>query len=443
MYKELRIVSVKDLLQEPLRIPNYQRPYKWTTESANTLFSDMYSAFCKGLPEYRIGSVVLHFENNSFNIVDGQQRLTTLSILLYVFSKYDEVIAPSEYENMTKLLTAENAFDENSEKAIIDNYTILNQKGKEFDKATLSDFANYVLNSCTLVKIVTESEQDAFQFFDSQNSRGKALAPHDLLKSYHLREVNDIPEEKITKLIAEWENTNQKGLELFFANNLYPLVQWYKNRNGLYYSVKKIKAFKGIKSDSDYNFSIYHKAASLYIESENSRKSLKKEPPISQFQLTQPLIAGHRFFLFTLHYYQLLKEIKLLIDGSFPEQFVSKNGSGNKYVRNLFVNAALFFADRFNFESLTEFRLKKLYAWCYSLRIVMYAVRIETINNYALGKNGRINNGINIFSKIAEMQSPEELDTIVFEKVSQEKLEKYKTKTNYQHIWKKIFGGEK
>mgnify|MGYP002868436110 CR=1 FL=1 len=195
MYKELRIVSVKDLLQEPLRIPNYQRPYKWTTESANTLFSDMYSAFCKGLPEYRIGSVVLHFENNSFNIVDGQQRLTTLSILLYVFSKCDEVIAPSEYETMTKLLMAENTFDENSEKAIIDNYTVLTQKCREFDKETLSAFANYVLNSCTLVKIVTESEQDAFQFFDSQNSRGKALAPHDLLKSYHLREVNDIPED--------------------------------------------------------------------------------------------------------------------------------------------------------------------------------------------------------------------------------------------------------
>lgn len=437
--KNPEIVSVKELMQEPLRIPNYQRPYKWSAESAVILFTDMYSAFCDNLPEYRIGSAVLHFENNSYNIVDGQQRLTTLSILLHCFS---ETTKNPKYVNSSRLLIAENIFGEQSAKSIIENHQILNHKCGELDGQKLTSFADYVLDNCTLVKIVTESEQEAFQFFDSQNSRGKALAPHDLLKSYHLREMHDDTEREKIKIITEWENTNQEKLALFFANNLYPLVNWYKKRDGLYYSTKKIKAFKGIKKNADFNFSAYHTAANYYIEQTKEKETSGNEQEHPQFQLTQPLIAGRRFFQYTMRYYSLYKKISELIDRTYDDVFVPKIGSGNKYVRNLFLNAALFFADRFNYESLTETRLKRLYAWCYSLRIVMHAVRIETINNYALGKSGRINNGINMFARIAEMQNPQELDLIALETVPQNKLEGYKTQ-NYQRIWEHIFGGKK
>lgn len=440
--QDLRIVSVKELMQEPLKIPNYQRPYRWSTESAGILFADMYSAFDEKVPEYRIGTAVLHFENDSYNIVDGQQRLTTLSILLYCFS---EVTKNPEYENLSKLLSAENAFDGRSAKSVMENFQILNRKCKELgDVEKLTSFADYVLDKCTLVKIVTGSEQEAFQFFDSQNSRGKPLAPHDLLKSYHLREMACESEDDKIKIITEWENKDQKDLEIFFASNLYPLVNWYKNRNGLYYSVKKIKTFKGIKEARDkpgFNFVAYHTAANCCIEqAEKETQWSGREHP--QFQLTQPLIAGRRFFQYTLHYYQLYKTVTALIDKTYDEQLVPEYGSGNSYVRNLFVNVALFFADRFNFDSLTEIRLKRLYEWCYSLRIVMYAVRVETINNYALGRGDRINNGINMFTKISEMQNPQELDLIALGTVPQSKLEGYKT-LKYQNIWENIFGGKK
>jgi hypothetical protein len=49
--------------------------------------------------------------------------------------------------------------------------------------------------NCSFVRIVTYIEQEAFQFFDSQNTRGKSLEPHDLLKSYHLREMTDLSAE--------------------------------------------------------------------------------------------------------------------------------------------------------------------------------------------------------------------------------------------------------
>ena len=99
----------------------------------------------------------------------------------------------------------------------------------------------------------------AFQFFDSQNSRGKELAPHDLLKSYHLREMHDDSESEKVQIINLWENTSQKKLGLLFEKNLFPLVKWYKTQDGLNYSVKDIKTFKGIKKNNNYNFSVYNR----------------------------------------------------------------------------------------------------------------------------------------------------------------------------------------
>ncbi len=70
-YEHLQIVTLKTILGEKLDIPEYQRPYRWTTESAVTLFSDIYNAFVSKVPEYRIGSVVLHNNEGKMKIVDG------------------------------------------------------------------------------------------------------------------------------------------------------------------------------------------------------------------------------------------------------------------------------------------------------------------------------------------------------------------------------------
>ena len=126
------------------------------------------------------------------------------------------------------------------------NFQIIKRKLREFDGQEVKKYADYLLDTCSFVKIITNDEQEAFQFFDSQNSRGKALSPHDLLKSYHLREMNDESESDKIEIIQAWENKNQSELEDLFADNLFPLVRWYKNKNGLHYSTKDIQTFKGI-----------------------------------------------------------------------------------------------------------------------------------------------------------------------------------------------------
>ena len=255
MNENLKIVSVKDLLQGHLTIPEYQRPYRWSSESAVTLVTDSYSAFVNKVPEYRIGSVVLHREKNAdnsvkLNVVDGQQRLTTISIMLFVFSELTNYKYKGE-ENPPLLLGAK--YNKLSIEAIVNNLSIIRRKLKEIDKNQLTDYFNYLLEKCTVVKIITDDAQSAFQFFDSQNTRGKELAPHDLLKSYHLREMNDDSESSKIEIISAWENTKQSELENLFSDHLYPLVRWYKGKDGLNYSTKNIKTFKGIKKSNNYN----------------------------------------------------------------------------------------------------------------------------------------------------------------------------------------------
>lgn len=429
--EELSIVTVKELLNLNLKVPGYQRPYNWSTNSTNTLFTDTYEAYKQGIDEYRLGSVILHKRDNSYDIVDGQQRTTTLSILLYCLGeKNNNGLLNKEYSSL-------------STNSIINNFQILDNKVSELKDDEKLRYKAYLLNNCTIVKIVTDEEQEAFQFFDSQNSRGKELAPHDLLKSYHLREMNNEKESLKIKIINEWENKNQSELEILFKDYLFPLTRWYKWRNGLGYSSEEISSFKGIKNTNVYNYAIYQKASNLFIEQMNRNGSIEllASNELNQFQLTQPLIAGRRFFEYTLYYSDLLEKIqkkisdfssKNSIDGN-KEMLVPSKRSGDKYIKRLYECALLFFADRFGINSITDSVMKQLYTWSYSLRLVMVAVYPETINKYALGRHERVNSGIDIFAKISEMIEPEELNLIILDKLNENQVgDRLK---NYNEIW--------
>lgn len=415
---ELKITKIQDLLTMNLTLPSYQRPYSWSVKSTNTLFIDTYEAFKDGINEYRLGSVILHKEGSGkYNIVDGQQRLTTLSILLYCLSDTKQSMLNEKYGKL-------------SNDAIVTNYGVLYRRTSELPNNELLKYKDYLLNQCTTVQIVTDSEQEAFQFFDSQNSRGKELEPHDLLKSYHLREMNTEAESLKVKIINRWENVKQDDLADLFKSYLYPVTQWYKGKEGLGYSSSKIDSFKGIKGVNIYNYSIYHKASNLYVEQFNANGSneLLASKSLNQFQLTQPLIAGKRFFNYTLHYGKLLEIIQKRINRFHNQDQIPSKRSGDIYIKQLYECSLLFFADRFGLESLTKSVMQQLYSWSYSLRLTMHAVYPQTINKYAIGQHERVNYNLDMFSAISEMSDPEELKLLVLKQpdIINNNKEKYK-----------------
>ena len=268
----------------------------------------------------------------------------------------------------------------------------------------------------------------------------------DLLKSYHLREMSNDNLDLKLSLVGVWEKVNQKKLALFFQNHLYPLTTWYKGKSGLNYSSKHIKTFKGLKQDNKYNYAIYHKAANLYIEHFNSDNmfELTCSNEINQFQLTQPVVAGRRFFSYTLYYLNMYEKVCSIIekefDGPNVKDIVRDTYGGNGYIRNLFINIIMFYIDKFDFDSLSKTVLKKLFKWAYSLRLKMYSVYPETVNNYALGNNNRANYGLRMFNKISEMTSPSDMDSILLDTIKKNEINN-KNDLNTR-LWTEIFGGQ-
>ncbi|AKG07565.1 hypothetical protein AAX06_04645 [Moraxella bovoculi] len=80
-------LNVQEIFQKKLAIPDYQYPYRWQSKHIKQLVDDIHSYFKQdGKAECRLGTIVLHKDGDRHDIVDGQQRLTSLFLLLYVLN---------------------------------------------------------------------------------------------------------------------------------------------------------------------------------------------------------------------------------------------------------------------------------------------------------------------------------------------------------------------
>ena len=401
------LICIRGLFEHNLSIPDYQRPYRWKVGNAQILFDDLYASFKKSITgEYRIGSIVLYYDNinNEYKIIDGQQRITTLLILLYCLGHKDILLSNLKFSNI-------------SGKAIKDNQRALKEKCKNI-KSEEKAFSDFILDNCTFIEIVTENEADSFKYFDSLNSKGKPLSPHDLLKAYHLREASGVDEETKKGLVEKWEKADEgDNLFYFFFYNLYPIVRWSNGLDGNYYDVDKINTFKGIP-DNAYPYSLFFK--------ENNN---------SCFLLSEPFMAGEGFFRYVSKYLRLKELIEEKI-GKLKGLDTNEYTWGNYYVKQLYINVCIFYADRFGIDNLDDSALRFFYKWAYTLRIIKTRLMYESINRYALYGDYGIN-AMNIFMEIKKMITPDQIYSI-----NLADCEKPDQNNKSFSFWKSIYGGE-
>ena len=93
--------SIEDIC---LSIPEYQRPYKWSARNAIQLLDDIIDAQKSNKKVYRVGTLILHKDTDNqgkeiYNIVDGQQRTITFSLLLYALYELNEASVSIEFLN--------------------------------------------------------------------------------------------------------------------------------------------------------------------------------------------------------------------------------------------------------------------------------------------------------------------------------------------------------
>lgn len=409
----------RDISDIQLQIPEYQRPYKWTAKNVNQLLDDVLYAKSENKEIYRIGTLILHEEKDSkcYNIVDGQQRTITFSLLL-------KALGAGPIVFLSQQLTA-NPYNLHN---VPNNYRAIVRRINNLSQTAKVALLEYIKESCEMIVVITDDLSEAFQFFDSQNARGKKLYPHDLLKAYHLREMIGLNVEQTETVVKTWEDMNQKELSAMFTDYLYRLREWIRGKKATELDEHNIGLFKGVTSSDNYPYAQYYKGAFSYADSLNHSTipfvtGLHK---LSPFQLDTPIVAGKPFFDYAKHYFDILADIQnndkyegyLINDNEIVKTLdlrKYRNGIGNGITRLMFDTAILLYADRFCPEKPAKADLDLLdqfvvyaFIWAYSMRAQYTNVGWLTAQNYIMGtpKNESIVNSFNLYRTISEADSP-------------------------------------
>lgn len=402
-----------------LKIPEYQRPYKWTVKNANQLLDDIVEAMNANREVYRVGTLILHEdEDGNYNIVDGQQRTITFALLLNCLAQepiafLNQNLSNNSY-NLHNVMNNHRAFGRRMAKLIDDK-----------DRKNLTDYVN---NHCELIIVITDDLSEAFQFFDSQNARGKTLYPHDLLKAYHLREMNDIDVSETERVVKMWEELDQKELAVLFNEYLYRLKEWIKGNRPGELTEHNIELFKGVTSRDNHPYAQYYKGAFAYADELNHSHVpfVSGIQELSPFQINTPIIAGKPFFEYAKHYFDILADIQnndkyegyFINDNTIVKTLDTRkyrNGIGNRITRLMFDSAILLYVDRFcparpskaDTDYLEQF-IVFAFIWAYSMRAQYRNVGWQVAQNYIMGTIGKdgVVNGFNIYKVISESESP-------------------------------------
>lgn len=409
------VVTVDQLLMMNLRIPSYQRPYKWSRKNVEELLQDIRTEALDKNNKYRLGTVILDASRGGgvFDIVDGQQRVLTLLLINRLLNgiRKNEVKPPILDDDETmKFLSRYRV----TRKNLHENYAVIKSclaKDYELRKRLISAFGTTV----EMVLIKVDELPEAFQLFDSQNTRGRELDPHDLLKAFHLRAMRERAraygidpteaEAEVLDVVREWEGKKPESLKSLFDEWLFRIDNWSKKRRTHKFTSRDIDAYKGVPFDSEYSFALRAKAAMPTEDGEECRR----------LQIGEDFEEGRDFFRMTSHYLDMVEAAK-------GDRFLAKlpeikdvlncaDGRGFSFAERLFRCALVAYVDRFGEEALEETRvIRKLCLWAFTLRLDMNHVSEDSINKYAVIESGAdYTNQLPMFSIIKTARKPSDI----------------------------------
>lgn len=257
MNVEARSQTIESILKKgQYIIPEYQREYDWTEENLNEFIHDIKES---NEENYFIGHMVCEGNYNGvkFKVIDGQQRITTITIMLsvirdifyekelynlanglhenYIFSKdkdYNEYVildnkmpypvlqayVQSKPDKKDKKIQA----IKSGEKKIIKAYDKFYKEWKELLEDKLKELRDKILN-LEIIFVAVDDEVDAFTIFETLNAKGKDLTPLDLIKNQvfknYTRQIHiDEPNDSWKKIIENSKDRNIKFLNYFWAS---------------------------------------------------------------------------------------------------------------------------------------------------------------------------------------------------------------------------------
>lgn len=248
-------------------IDYYQREYKWETKHVSELINDLADKFLESYEDahertavadyghYFLGSIIISDRDGHKFIIDGQQRLTSLTLLLIHLHRMleddeqkgqvAELIFSQQYGKRSfnlnvpdrvpcmEALYAGDSFDENGQLESIQNIVgrysdIEDLFPEELGGAALPYFVDWLIENVHLVQITAYSDDDAYTIFETMNDRGLSLTPTDMLKGYLLANITDT--ERRNGASRAWRDRIQALQELGKEEDANAIKSWLRSQ---------------------------------------------------------------------------------------------------------------------------------------------------------------------------------------------------------------------
>lgn len=360
--------------QYQLTIPDYQRAYVWDTERVKILLEDLDEQINADLnqnnPEkYLLGSLILCEGKNkdnkeTFEVVDGQQRLVSLALILLCLEKLTNKNATIDFLKDSTFAHSE------SKKHIKENYDFIKSwfearpdKHDKF-KANLKDTIEFIC-------ILAPSLDDAFIFFDSVNAKGMRLEAYDLIKAFHLRALEDYSAKskdskssltayfakEFEKLAKEKDGEN---LKILFNDTLTPARQWLRHNS----------------DKVSYQMDVYNEFCAEIPQRFKSSPLIVKD----SLGILQNFVGGVDFFEYLAHFHRLYTQLQSV---EFYKGLEAIDwASGFIYNRYIYIMATLIYLDKFP-NGRTDYMLRLIARAVFALRCSEERIYIQTARNFA------------------------------------------------------------
>ena len=441
-----------------LVVPAYQRPYEWTQKHVRTLLNDLCNFLHEPSLQYRLGCIILYKnKDGKLEIVDGQQRLVTLWLIRRWLQLSDEL---ADAKDAIAQMALDKVISKNSIqnaclaiKAWFSEHADASKHADASEKiAQLLSRENEKGKKAELVILQVDNLEEAFQLFDSQNSRGKPLAVHNYLKARHLgcMSSEEVDQAVAFGLLDDWDSQDDADELKILFDRLFKICEWSRRRTRTHLTIDNMDRY-------------------FYGFSENKNKfpypyQKHYHPSTSYFEIGRQFRAGEEFFWMVKHFRYLSRQIDEYCFAPkgvpskpsdwlkhFFEELERALGEPSHWAKNqlsrcanLFYAAAISYSNRFGLDSLKE-NQAILLAWSLSLRYAYQRIQDETLDDFAVGyKTVRGLSPLSVFERISEAVAPDFLLDIkqssAFTLISYNELEK-ELKSYLKHIAPS--GGEK
>lgn len=231
--KEQSIDEIYNGNQVTYEVPIYQRNYAWEDDEISALIQDVYDAFLQGKNTYFIGTLVSYHKGDQvYEVIDGQQRLTTINLVLSALdinrkNKLTYRARKKSNETIKNIPLFEN---EEKDNGIISGYGFAKNAIKKIIPAEdLESYKKYFQNNVHIIHYNVPQDIDLNHYFEIMNSRGEQLEKHEIIKARLIEQLDESDKVKFSQL---WEYCSVMSVYIqqkyrqsaIFGNNHHELI---------------------------------------------------------------------------------------------------------------------------------------------------------------------------------------------------------------------------